>query len=102
RDLELEPETTAFEAERLDSLAQGRRLGRVDEQDGVDEIDPTATRLDRSAGGGRRVTDPLAFDISELAPLGCDAIRRPHLAESDGHERHRFAACQRPDAHRDR
>ncbi len=102
RDLEVEPETATLEAEQFDPLPKRRGLGRLEQQDRVDEVDPSAARLDRASGGGRGVAHPLAFDVDELAPLRGQAVGRSDLAEADGHERHRLAAPERPDPHRDR
>ena len=99
-DVDLDAEAPSLEPDRLEPLGQRGSIGRLEEQDRVDEVDPPGAGGDRPAGGDRGRVEPLALDIGDLASLGGQPLARPDDPQARRHERHRLGAVQRTDAHR--
>ncbi len=79
-----------------------RAVGRLEEQHGVDEVDPPGAGVDVPPCPRGHLRHSLALDVGELAALGGQPFGRPDLAEAHRHERHRLGARERADPHRDR
>ncbi len=89
-----------LEAQQLEPLAQAGPIGRLDEEDGVDEIHAALAGMDPPPSCHSGGAQPLALDVGELAPLGRQAFGGTDLAQPGGQEGHRLGPRERSHPHR--
>ncbi len=92
RDFGLKAEAAHLQTQRVEPLGEGGEVRSTHQEDGVDEVEAARSGVDGSSPAGARLQDALAFDIGELAPLGCQSLGGPDLAEPYGQEAHRLGA----------
>ena len=102
RYLGLEAEAPHLQTQHVKALGQGDGVGSTHQEDGVDEVHAASSGVDGSSPAYARLQDALTLDVAELAPLGCETLGSPNLAEPYRQEAHRLRAGQGPHSHRDR
>ena len=80
--LEIDVGAPRLQAQQLEPLAQAGPIGCLDEEHGVDEVDPTLAGVDPPPAGDRGGAEPLALDVGELAPLGRQPLGGADLAQA--------------------
>ena len=102
RRLDLDPQAASLEPDGLEALRERGAIGRLQEQDGVHEVDPAGAGGDRPPSGDGGRVESLALDITDLAPFGRQPLTGANHPQAGRHERHRLCPRERPHAHRDR